>query len=90
MPRYLSFGSIPRKRHIAHRTEPGYRKEGLFYEEVITTQGFSRAYSIVYHLRPPTRVKKVEPAGTVTVELADLSANPRRLRYRRAHFYPRG
>jgi homogentisate 1,2-dioxygenase len=70
MPPYLQRGSLPPKRHTAHRTSPGYKGEGLFYEEVITTQGFSRAYSIVYHLRPPTRVKKVEPAGTLAVEAA--------------------
>ena len=63
MPQYLSLGSLPRKRHIAHRVEPGYRNEGLYYEEVVSTQGFSRAHSIVYHLRPPTRVKHIEPAG---------------------------
>jgi homogentisate 1,2-dioxygenase len=68
MPHYLKLGSVPRKRHIAHKVEPGYRNEGIYYEEVVTTQGFSRAYSICYHLRPPTRVKKVEPAGSVTVE----------------------
>src|SRR5262245_48002445 len=73
MPRYLSLGRLPPKRHVAHRTSPGYRSEGIYYEEVVTTQGFSRAYSIVYHLRPPTRVKKVEPAGTVEVELTHLN-----------------
>ncbi len=70
MPRYLQLGRVPPKRHTAHRTSPGYKNEGLFYEEVITTQGFSRAYSIVYHLRPPTRVRKVEPAGELPVEVA--------------------
>ena len=60
-----AMGSIPRKRHIAHRHEPGYRGEGIYYEEVVTTAGFGRAYSIVYHLRPPTRVRKVEAAGDV-------------------------
>src|SRR5215470_11954864 len=70
MPPYKQLGSIPRKRHIAHRREGGYRGEGIYYEEVVTTQGFSRAYSIVYHLRPPTRVKKVEPAGNRVVEVA--------------------
>jgi len=69
MPYYRQLGSIPRKRHIAHRVEPGYRNEGLFYEEVVTTQGFSRAYSIVYHLRPPTRVKRVEPAGSIVIDV---------------------
>ncbi len=68
MPRYLTLGSIPKKRHTAHRTQPGFHNEGLHYEEVISTQGFSRAYSIAYHLRPPTRVKAVEPAGQWAIE----------------------
>ena len=56
MPPYLRLGSIPRKRHIAHPNVPGFKGEGIYYEEVVTVAGFSRAYSIVYHLRPPTRV----------------------------------
>jgi homogentisate 1,2-dioxygenase len=64
-------GSLPRKRHIEHRREGGYRGEGIYYEEVVTTAGFGRAYSIAYHLRPPTRVRKVEPAGSVNVDLAE-------------------
>ena len=71
MPHYLRLGSLPKKRHIAHKHEPGYRDEGIYYEEVVTTQGFSRAYSICYHLRPPTRVRKVEAAGTIAVETVD-------------------
>jgi homogentisate 1,2-dioxygenase len=70
MPYYRQLGSIPKKRHIAHRTKPGYLGEGLYYEEVVTTGGFSRSYSILYHLRPPTRVKKVEPAGSWRIDLA--------------------
>ena len=46
MPPYRQMGSLPRKRHIAHTQEPGYRNEGIYYEEVITTAGFGRAYSI--------------------------------------------
>ncbi|MBV8609702.1 MAG: homogentisate 1,2-dioxygenase [Singulisphaera sp.] len=68
MPPYLRVGSLPRKRHIAHRREPGFRGEGIAYEEVVTSGGFGRAYSILYHLRPPTRVRKVEAAGTAVVE----------------------
>ena len=68
MPPYRQMGSIPRKRHIAHWHEPGYRNEGIYYEEVLTTAGFGRAYSIAYHLRPPTRVRKVEAAGPVPLE----------------------
>ncbi len=65
-------GSLPRKRHIAHRHEPGYRNEGIYYEEVVSTAGFGRAYSIAYHLRPPTRVRKVEPAGQLIVDFAEV------------------
>ena len=58
MPIYHSLGQVPPKRHTLHRVSPGYKNEGIYYEEVVTTHGFSRAYSIVYHLRPPTRVKR--------------------------------
>ncbi len=71
MPVYRQLGTIPPKRHTALRTEPGYRGEGIHYEEVVTTAGFGRAYSIVYHLRPPTRVKKIEAAGTHPVEIIE-------------------
>src|SRR5262245_35604687 len=74
MPPYLKLGSIPRKRHIAHPQEPGYRGEGIYYEEVVTTAGFGRAYSICYHLRPPTRVKQVQAAGTMPLETVDQPA----------------
>src|SRR5689334_3947925 len=71
MPPYRKLGSVPRKRHIAHRHEPGYRNEGIYYEEVVTTAGFGRAYSICYHLRPPTRVRKIEPAGETRLQTVD-------------------
>ncbi len=71
MPPYLRLGSIPRKRHIAHPNVPGFKAEGIYYEEVVTVAGFSRAYSIVYHLRPPTRVVRIEPAGTERIEVVD-------------------
>ncbi len=71
MPVYRQLGTIPRKRHIANPHEPGYRNEGIYYEEVVTTAGFGRAYSIVYHLRPPTRVQEVEAAGNRAVETVE-------------------
>src|SRR5262249_47057799 len=74
MPRHQKMGSIPPKRHTEHRTQPGYRGEGLYYEEVVTTAGFGRAYSIVYHLRPPTRVRKVEPAGLAPLGVVEQPA----------------
>src|SRR5690349_14544945 len=69
MPHYQQLGSIPPKRHIAHRRDGGHKGEGLYYEEVVTVGGFGRAYSIVYHLRPPTRVTKIEPAASVPLEI---------------------
>ncbi|MEJ5275280.1 MAG: homogentisate 1,2-dioxygenase, partial [Thermogemmata sp.] len=68
MPYYRTLGKIPKKRHIAHRTQPGFRQEGIFYEEVLTRAGFSRAYTILYHRRPPTRVREVTAAGRCAVE----------------------
>lgn len=68
MPPYVQRGSIPKKRHIAHKTESGFLGEGLYYEEVISSEGFSRAYSIAYHLKPPTRVLRIEDAGRRQLE----------------------
>jgi homogentisate 1,2-dioxygenase len=74
MPPYVRIGTMPRKRHIEFRAKPGYKNEGLYYEEVVTLSGFGRAYSIVYHLRPPTRVRKVEAAGTITIDTVEQPA----------------
>ena len=71
MPQYLRLGAIPPKRHIAHPHIPGFKNEGIYYEEVVTTAGFSRAYSVVYHLRPPTRVTRLEPAGTIPSDFGE-------------------
>ena len=57
MPYYHKLGEMPRKHHIwFHRNgaAPTYKNEGIAYEHVITTEGFNEAYSIMYHLRPPT------------------------------------
>ncbi len=63
MPYYQKLGQIPRKHHIwFHRNGagPSFKNEGIAYEHVITTEGFNEAYSIMYHLRPPTRVRNVK------------------------------
>ena len=74
MPPYLQRGSIPPKRHTELRRDGGHKVEGIYYEEVVTTAGFGRGYSICYHLRPPTRVVRVEPAGDVDVEVVPQPA----------------
>src|SRR4051812_6744934 len=71
MPAYLQLGTVPPKRHTAHPHEPGHKGEGIYYEEVISSAGFGRGYSIAYHLRPPTRVKSIEPAGSAPLDLAE-------------------
>ncbi|HYF47877.1 MAG TPA: homogentisate 1,2-dioxygenase [Planctomycetota bacterium] len=70
MPSYMHFGDVPKKRHIKLHREPGssFKGEGICYEHVVTTAGFNRAYSIMYHLRPPTRVRAIEVAGSVEIE----------------------
>jgi homogentisate 1,2-dioxygenase len=67
---YIQLGSIPPKRHIILPAKPGYKNEGIYYEEVVTLAGFGRAYSICYHLRPPTRVVRIEAAGETTCDRA--------------------
>ncbi|MDA7903450.1 homogentisate 1,2-dioxygenase [Mariniblastus sp.] len=64
MPSYRRLGEIPPKRHMQFENKgESYLNEGLFYEHVVTTQGFDRVYSILYHRRPPTRVVSTETVG---------------------------
>jgi len=79
MPHFLSIGRTPRKHHIRFPRDraESYQGEGLHYEHIVTTEGFDRAYSILYHLKPPTRVKRVELLG----EWALKAAGPSPLRH---------
>ena len=61
MPHYQVRGNIPAKRHIVFRKPDG----DLYAEELVSTEGFSDVYSIVYHAFPPTMVKNIgEPQST--------------------------
>ena len=53
---YTVKGSIPNKRHTKFLTAG----KKLLYEELVSRQGFSGIFSNLYHLRMPTRVKKIE------------------------------
>jgi homogentisate 1,2-dioxygenase len=91
MPHYLKLGELPRKHHVKfpRPVEESYRGEGLHYEHVITTEGFDRAYSILYHRKPPTRVKSVD----LVREWTPRSAAPAPLRHhhlKSAHLPRRG
>ncbi len=56
MPIYHQSGSVPAKRHVQFRNGDGR----LYHEEVLGSRGFDGRYSILYHLYPPTEVRKVE------------------------------
>lgn len=55
MPFYQKRGIIPDKRHIQFKDEDG----NLYWEELVSREGFSSIYSNVYHKNPPTVVNKV-------------------------------
>jgi len=54
---YHRLGNIPPKRHTQFRQPDG----SLYKEELVSSEGFSGIYSNLYHVFPPTRVKKVNP-----------------------------
>lgn len=55
MPFYHKLGSIPHKRHTVFRQENGK----LHHEQLFGTVGFDGMSSLLYHLHPPTIVKKI-------------------------------
>ena len=66
MPHYFSLGKIPPKRHTIFRKPDGE----LYAEQLVSTEGFSDIYSLVYHCQPPTKVLKIEEAYSVAPEIA--------------------
>jgi len=66
MPHYHTTGRIPRKRHTVFRTPDG----GLYAEELVSTEGFSDAYSLVYHCHPPTMVTEIGSPYSVAPKIA--------------------
>jgi homogentisate 1,2-dioxygenase len=66
MPHYFSLGKIPHKRHTIFRKPDG----NLYAEQLVSTEGFSDIYSLVYHCHPPTRVLKIDKDYSVAPEIA--------------------
>ncbi|MBX2903654.1 MAG: homogentisate 1,2-dioxygenase [Chitinophagales bacterium] len=56
MPHYIKRGEIPRKRHTQFRKPNG----GLYAEQLVSTEGFSDVYSLIYHTYPPTVVTQID------------------------------
>ena len=55
MPIYNKQGKIPAKRHSAFTKEDGC----IYYEELVSREGFSSIYSNLYHMQRPTKISKV-------------------------------
>ena len=55
MPFYASQGKIPPKRHTAFKKNDG----SIYYEELVSREGFSSIYSNLYHMQRPTKIIKV-------------------------------
>jgi homogentisate 1,2-dioxygenase len=66
MPHYQRLGLIPPKRHIQFRKPDG----ALYSEQLVSTEGFSAEYSLVYHVYPPTVVTKIDKPFSVAPEIA--------------------
>lgn len=66
MPFYHKSGKLPEKRHTQFRKPDG----SLYAEELISTEGFSSLYSLVYHCHPPTLVKEIGKAYSVEPKAA--------------------
>jgi len=64
---YHKLGSVPAKRHTQFRKPDG----GLYQEELISTEGFSDIYSLVYHCYPPTEIKHYGEAFSVQPQIAE-------------------
>jgi homogentisate 1,2-dioxygenase len=66
MPHYQIRGEVPKKRHIVFEKPNG----DLYSEEVVSAEGFSDIYSIVYHNHAPTKVLKIDKPLDVIPEIA--------------------
>jgi len=66
MPHYHKVGQIPLKRHVQFNKPGG----GLYSEQLLSTEGFSDAYSLTYHVFPPTMVLSIGEPYNVAPEIA--------------------
>ncbi|MFW6063055.1 MAG: homogentisate 1,2-dioxygenase [Chloroflexota bacterium] len=69
MTYYYTLGNLPHKRHTQFRKDDG----SLYHEEVMGIHGFSGIQSILYHLRPPTRVRQVGQERVVQIPYEERS-----------------
>lgn len=78
MTYYYKLGNLPHKRHTQFRQPDG----SLYHEELMGIHGFSGVQSILYHVRPPTRIRHMEML--CRVEIPYEEQGPLRHRHLRA------
>jgi homogentisate 1,2-dioxygenase len=66
MPHYHKLGNIPHKRHTQFRKPDGT----LYAEQLVSTEGFSDTYSLVYHNHAPTKVVKIDEPYEMAPKIA--------------------
>ena len=71
MPFYQKQGQLPNKRHIQFRD----KNNNLYWEELVSREGFSYIYSNLYHLNPPTKVEMIGKQEPIKIE--ELNDNHR-------------
>ena len=76
MTYYYKLGQVARKRHTQFRQPDG----SLYHEEVMGIHGFAGIQSILYHLRPPTRIQRVGIERKVDIQYEETGPlRPRHL-----------
>lgn len=68
MTYYYRLGKLPHKRHTQFRQPDG----SLYHEELMGIHGFSGVQSILYHIRPPTRVRHMEMVCRLEIAYEDV------------------
>ncbi len=67
MPYYVARGLLPHKRHTQFRKADG----SLYHEELLGSEGFSGASTLVYRLHPPTAVRAMRAQPPLVREVWD-------------------
>jgi homogentisate 1,2-dioxygenase len=67
MAHYIINGCIPPKRHTQFRSPSGT----LYSEELVSTEGFSSDYSLLYHIYAPTQILSTDEPLPVVINIPE-------------------
>ena len=67
MAHFISRGQVPEKRHTQFRSPAGK----LYSEELVSTEGFSSDYSLLYHIHPPTQILSTDQPVSERIQVAE-------------------